>query len=521
MNNNNTPDCTNAQQPRLDGHSASSPTLGRAPPREGPPRGMTLSPELVGDAELHRALLSLNITTPRQLRAAVDAPCQLATEAGGSDDARPDADAFAYRGGPCVLNAALELGGHARVRSPELERIMRELVAREPEDATRAARATMDLVLGVLTNRRASRAGPHAARLSSLAPFSTPAEIRRAARFGTLASLAPNLDDAERALADRLAAMDVRRHDDVSSGPRRSSVPASASDPLLPPLFTAPHGVFVPRDDAAHVPEEWTTHIARTLARHARGFSATWGEPERAYSRLLRRADDEAFADDPNCVARADARDAAWGLAIEHIDAAMRDGEGREVASPSVARPRLHVDVHGRRDPSTGGREIGFGDCDVGTAALEEAAPALGARTRAALARELRAFFRAWDAGGWGEGGRGGGGGWEESDANANANSNAHSNSNALRFAVNEAPVLTGVRPDGRLTLSQQGVARGLASVQLELSLRLRRALVADDDAARMFARAVVDAWEDATRGVSGGDFALLAAKREPREDFA
>ena len=101
MNNNNTPDCTNAQQPRLDGHSASSPTLGRAPPREGPPRGMTLSPELVGDAELHRALLSLNITTPRQLRAAVDAPCQLATEAGGSDDARPDADAFAYRGGPC------------------------------------------------------------------------------------------------------------------------------------------------------------------------------------------------------------------------------------------------------------------------------------------------------------------------------------------------------------------------------------------------------------------------------------
>ena len=151
MNNNNTPDCTNAQQPRLDGHSASSPTLGRAPPREGPPRGMTLSPELVGDAELHRALLSLNITTPRQLRAAVDAPCQLATEAGGSDDAHPDADAFAYRGGPCVLNAALELGGHARVRSPELERIMRELVAREPEDATRAARATMDLVLGVLT----------------------------------------------------------------------------------------------------------------------------------------------------------------------------------------------------------------------------------------------------------------------------------------------------------------------------------------------------------------------------------
>ena len=363
----------------------------------------------------------------------------------------------------------------------------------------------MDLVLGVLTNRRASRAGPHAARLSSLAPFSTPAEIRRAARFGTLASLAPNLDDAERALADRLAAMDVRRHDDVSSGPRRSSVPASASDPLLPPLFTAPHGVFVPRDDAAHVPEEWTTHIARTLARHARGFSATWGEPERAYSRLLRRADDEAFADDPNAWRRRRPR-RRLGLAIEHIDAAMRDEEPRRRIS----------DRRGRGCTSTctgGGIRQGGGSWVRRPrrpgARAEEAAPAL-ARERARRSRANCARSSGRGGGGWGEGGRGGGG-WEESDAN----------SNALRFAVNEAPVLTGVRPDGRLTLSQQGVARGLASVQLELSLRLRRALVADDDAARMFARAVVDAWEDATRGVSGGDFALLAAKREPREDFA
>ena len=260
-------------------------------------------------------------------------------------------------------------------------------------------------------------------------------------------------------------------------------------------------------------------HRANTREARARLLRDVGRARARVLDILLRRADDEAFADDPNCVARADARDAAWGLAIEHIDAAMRDEEGREDASPTVARPRLHVDVHGRRDPSTGGREIRFGDCDVGTAALEEAAPALGARTRA-LARELRAFFRAWEAGGWGEGGRGGrrlGGERRERERELER----ALTSNALRFAVNEAPVLTGVRPDGRLTLSQPGVARGLASVQLELSLRLRRALVADDDAARMFARAVVDAWEDATRGVSGGDFALLAAKREPREDFA
>ena len=57
------------------------------------------------------------------------------------------------------------------------------------------------------------------------------------------------------------------------------------------------------------------------------------------------------------------------------------------------------------------------------------------------------------------------------------------------------APLLMGMRADDRLTLSQQGVALGFTSVQIELSLRLRRALKEDPAALRGFARAVTGAW--------------------------
>jgi hypothetical protein len=47
------------------------------------------------------------------------------------------------------------------------------------------------------------------------------------------------------------------------------------------------------------------------------------------------------------------------------------------------------------------------------------------------------------------------------------------------------------------MTLSQQGVRLGLASVQLELSLRLRLVLKDDPEMIQGFARAVVGAWDD------------------------
>ena len=101
--------------------------------------------------------------------------------------------------------------------------------------------------------------------------------------------------------------------------------------------------------------------------------------------------------------------------------------------------------------------EIGDGDCDVGVGALEavnvELADSLGRRSRTGWTGCLARWRRRREARG-------------EFDSPA--------------YAVNARPVLTGRRPDGRLTLSQQGCALGLVSVQLELSMRLRRALVGD-----------------------------------------
>ena len=99
------------------------------------------------------------------------------------------------------------------------------------------------------------------------------------------------------------------------------------------------------------------------------------------------------------------------------------------------------------------------------------------------MGRRLRAFLDAWTReGGDGVGGEGGG-----EDA----------------FAVNEDPVLTGRRPDGMWTLSQQGTALGLASVQIELSLRLRRRLRKDEAAMAGFARALTDAWVECSEGLA------------------
>jgi len=64
-------------------------------------------------------------------------------------------------------------------------------------------------------------------------------------------------------------------------------------------------------------------------------------------------------------------------------------------------------------------------------------------------------------------------------------------------FLLSDNPVLTGMRTDGRMTMSQQGVALGMTSVQIELSLRLRRALKEDPTALRAFALAITRAWAE------------------------
>ena len=155
----------------------------------------------------------------------------------------------------------------------------------------------------------------------------------------------------------------------------------------------------------------------------------------------------------------------------------------------------LHVDIHGRRDPAVSAHDIGFSDCDLGLAALiaserrrlasehhrvdnvedengeDDQQETIGNALRRALGRRLRTFFASWrqPIGGYLPEGE--------------------------RFVVSEDPVLTGMRADSRMTISQQGVELGLTSVQVELSLRLRRSLKEDPAALRGFTRAITGAW--------------------------
>lgn len=111
------------------------------------------------------------------------------------------------------------------------------------------------------------------------------------------------------------------------------------------------------------------------------------------------------------------------------------------------------------------------GDARAKRRARNDSYGGVGHALRRALARRLRAFFACW------------------------RNPRGGHLPEGETFAVSEAPVLTGMRADGRLTMSQQGVALGLTSVQFELSLRLRRALKEDPVALRGFAQAIIGAW--------------------------
>lgn len=97
----------------------------------------------------------------------------------------------------------------------------------------------------------------------------------------------------------------------------------------------------------------------------------------------------------------------------------------------------------------------------------------VGHALRRALARRIRAFFAEW------------------------LTPRGRHLPKGETFVVSEDPVLTGMRADGRMTLSQQGVALGLISVQIELSLRLRRALKEDAEALASFTLAITGAWAE------------------------
>ena len=235
-------------------------------------------------------------------------------------------------------------------------------------------------------------------------------------------------------------------------------------------LFTAPHGVYLRREVVTangpafetHVPGRWTSFIALASAHAAHGSSMTWHRAARERSKATRTFDPSHV--DPNCVSTDIAGTHNWGVLLRRFADGASFGKR---ATDGDTRAWFHVDVHGRRDPEVSRDTLGPGDVDIGTGALRADRPELADALGKALGRRLRAFF----------------------SRDARAESPA--------FRVNENPILRGARDDGRMTLSQQGVRLGLASVQLELSLRLRLVLKDDPEMTEGFARAVVGAWDD------------------------
>ena len=198
-----------------------------------------------------------------------------------------------------------------------------------------------------------------------------------------------------------------------------------------PLIFSAPHAIYLHRDGApVHKPEDLTgwiveqwseTHAAGRIvwAPSEVGLSASSGQPNPANR-------------DPNHLMASELPTNPWNSALRH--ACRRWPEWA----------CLLCDVHGRRDHIVGVNDPS--DCDAGLGAVRSSAPA-------ALAEMLKqhlevALLRALEG---------------------------------TPFSVNMAPRLSGACAEAdRRTVSQQAVACRQPAVQLELSLRLRRALLSD-----------------------------------------
>jgi len=407
-------------------------------------------------------LKTLDVTNARQLRHAIAAPYDPRVE-GANLGTRPEF--HHHLGGPCVLNALLAKSGrHPPLRTAAL----RDLAAATGGDDVDAdvedmhPAASIAVYASTLAESRATSAelrGVHARDIAERlhkSKLSSPHALRRLALSGSDGALSATsrLPEPECVDLGELASIELRGDPDAVLRGEGT-------------VFTAPHGVFLRREKLAkndefedafetHHPEGWTTFLACAFAKATGGVAMTWCESERTRSRLF-RAPNPALTDPNACLPESWRRKSPWTRLLAR----------RPVGS-------AHVDVHGRRDPDGGGpvsAEIGDGDCDVGVGALEavnvELADSLGRALKDGLDRCLARWRRRREARG-------------EFDSPA--------------YAVNARPVLTGRRPDGRLTLSHQGCSLGLVSVQLELSMRLRRALVGDAQATADFANAIVDA---------------------------
>ena len=192
------------------------------------------------------------------------------------------------------------------------------------------------------------------------------------------------------------------------------------------PLFTAPHGVNLLRDcKPEHMPEDFTTFLARAWAAHTCGTAIAW--PVEALAWVTATESPIPGARDPNYLLEGEAESNCW------VHALVR-------ARPERARG-LHIDVHGKRDDLPGER-----DCDVGVGAIRQAAGDAAADAVATVCHTALAQVLT-----------------------------------PAGFSVDASPRLQGAwRSVPRRTLTQSATRLGYVCIQLELGYRLRRALGRD-----------------------------------------
>jgi hypothetical protein len=195
------------------------------------------------------------------------------------------------------------------------------------------------------------------------------------------------------------------------------------------PTFTAPHGVNLARDGhTEHLPEGFTSHLARAWAACTHGRAITWGSSAIEWCNAFRAPLQSAslapvLARDPNYLTESECDTNPWVVALAAVATEARG---------------LHVDVHGKRDAAGGA------DLDVGVGACRRLYGDVAAdRVAAVLAAALGASLPGWTV-------------------------DPHSRLQGCWRTVR------------RRSLTQSSAALGYAPVQLEIGYRLRRSLGRD-----------------------------------------
>jgi len=260
----------------------------------------------------------------------------------------------------------------------------------------------------------------------------------------------------------------------ATTAPPPTCTPAGAFDPLLEVrlptrsriFISAPHNMRLHRDGHDdHQDEVYTSTLAHKFGQHLGAGSVCWAAEVR--KRVRESGSAEAAARDPNFLLRAELDANGWNAALRAVRAGLGGADAR----------CLHVDLHGARDPPHWEVDVqlGLGAMEQAEAAAAGAGAGAGAgaageavKLRRALEARLRPMLAAkgWDlqAGG----------------------------------AETARPTLNGVATPDRFTMTEQSVAVGYShAIQVEMSYRLRKAMVEEPELREAFAAAISVAWSD------------------------